>query len=83
MISDEDRQGLTALAFKALDSVEEYGPDARLGDAVIVFEVLTPDPDDPDGQLNEGRYHSTTKRTAIAVGLLELAKVSMLRFFDE
>jgi hypothetical protein len=77
-ITEEDRAKLGALAMQALDTVErEYGEEAQLGDACIVYEVLTPNPDDADDLLNEGRYHSTTKRTAIPVGLLTLALQAM------
>jgi hypothetical protein len=79
LISDEKRASLSDLALQVLDTIEEqYGEDAELGDAVIVFDVLYPDPDDPDGSpVNEGHYLSTTERSTIVSGLLRMAELYM------
>jgi hypothetical protein len=80
-ISDEKRSALSGLALQALDVIEEqYGDEAELGDAVIVFEVLTPDLDEPEtGPINHGHYRATTNRTSIALGMIEMAKACMLQ----
>ncbi len=77
MISGEKRASLTDLALRTLDTIEEdYGEDAELGDAVIVFDVLVPDADDPDSPpTNHGNYLSTTDRSAVVSGLLRMAEL--------
>jgi hypothetical protein len=79
VISDEKRAELTDLALRTLDTIEEqYGDDAELGDAVIVFDVLVPDKDDPDAPpTNHGNYLSTTTRSCIVSGLLRMAELFM------
>lgn len=79
MISDEKRASLTDLALRTLDTIEqEYGEDAELGDAVIVFDVLVPDAEDPDAPpTNHGNYLSTTERSCIVSGLLRMAELYM------
>lgn len=50
MISDEDRKALSDMVFRALDTIEEeYGEDASLECAALVFEVrYRPLADSPD-----------------------------------
>ena len=81
MISDEKRAALTDLALRTLDTIEEdYGEDAELGDAVIVFDVLVPDADDPDAPpTSYGNYLSTTERSCVVSGLLRMAELYLSR----
>lgn len=68
-ITDEDRARLGELAARALDRIEQFGPEATLEDAVLVYEVSYPDPDH-DGELaQEVREESTTHRATVVVGL--------------
>lgn len=39
MITEDDRRDLGDLAIRSLDSIEDYGEDATLSAATIVFEV--------------------------------------------
>ena len=56
MISEEDRAALADLAMRALDEIEsEYGGDADLTAAVLVFEVRVPDSD------GDARWHGNFK----------------------
>lgn len=76
VISDEKRASLTDLALRTLDTIEEeYGENAELGDAVIVFDVLVPD----SPPTNHGNYLSTTERSVVASGLLRMAELYMSR----
>lgn len=73
---------LTALMRKvaelADDLERDYGPDARFEAGVVVVEVIVGD--DEDGTRGDGSrldYRSTTRSTAHAIGLLELANDGM------
>jgi hypothetical protein len=70
VIEDDQRQALTGLALRALDTItEEYGEDAELRDAVIVFEVGRTD---TDGEtISELLHHSTSHRSTVVVGMLQ------------
>lgn len=83
MIDDSQRMRIGELAAKALDMIEEeYGEEATLGDAVLCFEILGPDPNDLGGEPGfcESRWVSTTKRLAPTVGVIEMSKAGMLAF---
>jgi hypothetical protein len=59
MISDADRARLADLAMRAIDTIiEDYGDDAELVAASLVFEVKVPD---ADGDEDEDRWHVNYK----------------------
>jgi hypothetical protein len=66
VITDEDHERLGNLAMEALDCLEEYGEDARLGDAIIIFDV------DLDDRTHTN-WRATTDRAVIRLGLVEMA----------
>lgn len=48
-MTDDDRASLADLAMRALDTIlEDYGDDAQLMAATVVFEVRTPGADEAD-----------------------------------
>lgn len=68
MIRDEDRAKLGDLAMRALDKIEaEYGDEAELVAASIVFEVRVKDED--GGWDHHGNYESTNSSSAHIGGL--------------
>jgi hypothetical protein len=70
VITDEDKAALGDLAMRAIDAIlEEYGEDAELCAATLVFEVRTKDEDGDD--LWHGNYRSLPDTSPNhAVGLL-------------
>jgi hypothetical protein len=71
VITDEQRQAVTGLALKALDTIENEEEDATLGDAIIVFEVVY------DDGSSAGNWHATNVRTSVNLGLLHLTAAAM------
>ncbi len=69
--ADEDRARIGDLALSAFRSVEDYGDDAELLDAILVYEVSVPDDDDERG--TEGSWHATSYRASVNVGMLTMA----------
>lgn len=68
MISDEDRATLGDLAMRTFDKIEaEYGEDAELVAASIVFEVRVKNED--DRWEHHGNYESTEHSSAHIGGL--------------
>lgn len=67
---DERRSALTELAFKALDTLGEEEPEAKLGDAILLFEVLVPDED--GDTVTTVWQKCTSDRTIVAAGLCAL-----------
>lgn len=67
MISDEDRARLGEIAMRAIDTIlEEFGEDATLEDAVLVYEVSYPEDDEV---LTEINAETTTHRATVAGGI--------------
>ncbi len=57
-ITEDDRRALGDLALRALDTIaEDYGEDAELVTAALVFEVKTVD-DEDDEDVWHGNYKS-------------------------
>lgn len=78
MISDQDRADLADLAMRALDTIlEDYGEDADLCAASLVFEVRT---EDEDGDsVYHGNYKSLKRNTPHHIGgLLQATSVYLL-----
>jgi hypothetical protein len=70
VITDEDRVKLGDLAMRAIDAVlDEYGEDAVLEDAVLVYEVSYPDPDHEGETATTMSSETTTHRATVAGGL--------------
>ena len=68
MISDQDRADLGDLAMRAIDTIiEDYGEDAELCAASLIFEVRVTDPDD-DEPLYHGNYKSLSRNTPHHIG---------------
>ena len=65
MITDEDRQRLSDVMLKALDRIEEYGDDAELMAATLVYECRVPD---HAGWEYHGNYNSTEGTTPAHAG---------------
>lgn len=67
MISDEDRRDLADLAMRAIDTIlEDYGDDAELCAASLVFEVKVRD---DDGEpIYHGNYKSLERNTPHHIG---------------
>lgn len=67
MITDDDRRELADLAMRALDTItEDYGDNADLCAASLVFEVKTTDDDgDP---IYHGNYKSLDRNTPHHIG---------------
>jgi hypothetical protein len=67
VIDDADRAELADLAMRALDCItDDYGEDAELICACLVFEVRTPnadDEDDPDGATFHGNWRSLERNS--------------------
>lgn len=57
MITDEDRRKLGDLSMRALDAIAEYGEDAELVGATLLFDVRVPADGDRDGA-HYGNYVS-------------------------
>ncbi len=73
MITDEDRARLGGLAMRAIDSIiEQYGDDAQLEDALIVYEISLPDQEhgEPHRETEIGS-ECTSYRATIAGGLAQ------------
>lgn len=68
-MTDEERQDVADLAMRALDTIlEEYGEDARLSAASLVFEVEVPDEDEDDRSLYHVNYKSLGRSSPTHVG---------------
>lgn len=73
MITEEDRREVADLAMRALDTIDrDYGEDAELTAATLVFEVRAPD---EDGDYRyEGNYKSLARCSPFHIaGLLKVA----------
>lgn len=70
--SDEQKQELGELAARALDAVDEFGPEASLGDAVLVYEV------DLGNEETLIQFDSMSNRAPLVAGLLTLALQSLV-----
>lgn len=69
-ITDEDRARLGDLAMRAIDDIlDRCGEDATLEDAVLVYEISYPDPDNEGDRSTEISSRTTTHRAAVAGGL--------------
>ena len=67
MISEEDRAALADLAMRALDTIlEDYGEDAELMAASLIFEVRTKDDDGDD--IYHGNYKSLAHNSPHHIG---------------
>jgi hypothetical protein len=75
VIGEDARARLGELAMKAFDAiVEQYGDEAeaRLEDAVLIWEVSVPNPDQEEGgEVTEMNGHATTDRAPVAGGLAQ------------
>lgn len=70
MITEKDRAKLGDLAMRAIDSIlEEYGEDAVIEDAVLLYEVSYPDPDHDGETATTMSSETTTHRATVAGGL--------------
>ena len=68
MITDKDKQELGDLVFRALDTIEnDYGEDAELAAACIVFEVKVKDGRDGDYTWH-GNYKSLRRNSPNHIG---------------
>lgn len=66
-MTEQDRADLADLALKALDQIlEEYGDDAKLMGATLIYEVETVDED--GDTVYHGNYRSLERCTASHVG---------------
>jgi hypothetical protein len=66
-ITDADRQDVADLAMRALDTIlEDYGEDAHLCAATIVFEVRIVDDDGDD--IYHGNYKSLARNSPHHIG---------------
>lgn len=86
MISDEDKRALADLSLRALDCIEEeYGPDAELSGAVMVFEVRLPDPESTtDTWMYQGNYRSMRGVSpSHAGGMCQLTANWLLGHFED
>jgi hypothetical protein len=67
MITDEDRAALGDLAMRAIDKIiADYGDDAELCAATLIFEVRTKDTDGDD--VYHGNYESLVGNTPHHIG---------------
>lgn len=84
-ITDEDRAKLGDLAMRAIDAIlTEYGEDADLEDAVLIYEVSRPDPDRDGETQTEINSETTTHRGSIAGGLAQAyANVQLIGYSNE
>lgn len=83
MITDEDRQKLGDLAMRAIDSIlDQYGEDATLEDAVLIFEVSRHDPDLGE-RVTEINGKTTTHRAAVVGGITAAYAVTQLTEWGE
>ncbi len=66
-MNDQDKIEVAELSMRALDLIlDEYGPEARLTGATLIFEVETTD---EDGDIvYHGNYRSLDRCTASHVG---------------
>lgn len=82
MITDENRAALADLAMRALDTIlEDYGDDAELLAASLVFEVRAPD---EDGEwLYHGNYKSLENNSPHHIGGLLRATAAHILGPDE
>lgn len=72
MITDEDRSKLGELAMDAIDTIlEQYGEEAILEDAILVFEVSAPDPEHPGERHTQINAVTTTHRSTVAGGIAQ------------
>lgn len=81
-MTEQDRQDLADLAMRALDCIiEDYGPDAKLTAACLVFEVQTTDED--GDTVHHGNYRSLARNTATHIGgLMQSTAYWLLNRFD-
>lgn len=69
-ITDQDRARIGQLALDAIDDIiRDYGEDAVLEDAVLIYEVSYPDPVESDLRAGEFGGKTTTHRATVAGGL--------------
>lgn len=72
---DGARAELSSLALKALDIIEEqYGFEAEVGDAVLLFEVRVPEGDETASYTH---WVPTTDRPVVVQGLITSADKSL------
>jgi hypothetical protein len=78
VIRDEDRQGLADLAMRALDTIaDDYGDDAELVAASLVFEVKVKD--EGGEELWHGNYKSLEQNSPHHIaGLLQATAEDIL-----
>ena len=63
-MTEEDRRELADLALRALDTInDDYGEDAELCAASIVFEVRVPAQDADDDPVYHGNYKSLERNS--------------------
>ena len=85
MITDQDRADLADLAMRALDTIlEDYGEDADLCAASLVFEVKVRDATDDDGSLFHANYKCLAQNSPYHIGgLLHSTAMHILTPDDE
>lgn len=76
MITPEDRARLGDLAASALDDVAEYGDEAQLEDAALIYEISMPYDEAEDAELAQRRWtqvlhKTTTHRAVVVIGLAD------------
>lgn len=84
-ITDEDRAKLADLSMRALDTIlEDYGEDAELLGASLVFEVRVPSDDPDDDWTYHGNYKSMHGMSPNHVGGLHQSTANwLLAHLDE
>jgi hypothetical protein len=68
-MTDEDRAAVADLAMRALDTIlADYGEEAELVAASLVFEVRVPDEDDTDDDRWHVNYKSLARNSPHHIG---------------
>lgn len=81
MIEATDKARLGELASAALDRIErEYGDEANLEDAVLVYEVSLPLEDDPTERTSQLMSDSTSFRATVTAGMLNIEAANLSKF---
>ena len=77
-ITDDDKQLLTSLVFRALDNIEEnFGEDAVMSAGFLITEIQFTMPD--GNRVNQIAWFPTDSRGSINFGLLEMARLAMIK----
>jgi hypothetical protein len=80
--NEDQRQKVTELAFKALDTIDDIDGEHVVGDAVLLVEYMTPDVAGTGSLTYVASFHTTT-RVTVRRGIVEQARDELASFADD